>query len=259
MPPNLTSPQRRFDTSLLEPGALTTSHGLQSALSSVGSICYRDDSSIMEMIVGLTDRPHILEFIFSSTSYMPAVPMGLTNQTAPAALDDQAHERLSKWTIAQFPTLATINVMETLGVKLLQRLSSSLISVEGVSTLEHRNQLREFRKELGLSLNVLKELGRCADRTLVDAKVPPTNRKGPKGLARRTQLDPHPFDCMGVPVPTTYHKARVVCGEILPRLQNILRVRVSRPSGLTRIVYPVSALPACPEATSGLGCIQAPV
>ena len=153
--------------------------------------------------------------------------MGLIKRTPSLDLDDQAYERLSKWTISRFPTPATPNVMEALGIKLLQRLSCSLISVEGVSTTEHRNELRELRRKLGLSLNVLKELGGCADQVSAGANVPQIGRKRPKALVRHTQLDPHPFDCMGIAVPMTEDEVRAVRGDILPQLQSILGVRVS--------------------------------
>ena len=158
---------------------------------------------------------------------MPVIPMGLTKESAHVDLDDQAYERLSKWTISRFPTPATTNVTESLGIKLLQRLSSSLISVEGVSTAEHRNELRELRRKVGFSLDVLKELGGYTDRVSVGANVSPISRKKPKALARHIQLDPHPFDCMGIAVPMTEDEVRAVCSDILPQLQSILGVRVS--------------------------------
>ena len=143
------------------------------------------------------------------------------------ALDNQAYERLSEWAIARFPTLATLNVMEAFGIKLLQRLSSSLMSVEGVSTTERRNELREFRRQADLSLNVLEELSGWADRLKIGPSASPTSRKRPKALARRVQLNPHPFDCLGIAVPMTEDEVRIVRGDILPRLQRILGVRVS--------------------------------
>ena len=118
------------------------------------------------------------------------------------------------------------NVMGALGVELLKRLSSSLTSVEGVSTAEHRNELREFRRKVGLSLNVLKELGGCTDQASVGANMPPISHTGSKAPSRRVQLDPDPFDSMGIAVPTTEDEVRAVCGDILPRLQSILGVRV---------------------------------
>jgi len=177
--------------------------------------------------MGLDSRPHILEYILSGMLCIPVVPMRLIKQTAPAVLDDKAYERLSKWMIARFPTPATPNVMEALGVKLLQRLSSSLMSVEGVTTTEYRQELRELRRKVGLYLDVLKELGGYVDRASDSPNVSPISRKRPKALARRAQLDPHPFDCMGIAVPVTEGEVRAVCGDILPQLQSILGVRVS--------------------------------
>ena len=109
--------------------------------------------------------------------------------------------------------------MEDLGIKLLQRLSSSLMSVEGVPT----------GRKVGLSLNVLKELGRWTDRAPAGPNVSPTARKRPKALARHAQLDPYPFDCMGIGVPMTEDEVRAVCGDILPELQSVLEVRISLP------------------------------
>jgi len=256
MPPNRAPPQRSFNTGLLEPKALVTPGGLQTALGSIERVCYLDDSSITEVIAGLSNRPHTLEYIFSSTLYIPVVCMSLRKQIVSVALDNQAYERLSKWIIAQFPTPVTLNVMDDLGVKLLQRLSSSLMPVEGVSTAERRNELREFRRKVGLSLNVLKELGGWTDRTPAGSNAPAIGRKRPKALVRHAQLDPHPFDCMGIEVPMTEDEVHAVCGGVLPQLQNILEVRIPSPSSLARKTYPVSALPTRPEATSRIGCVQ---
>jgi len=223
MPPKRTSSEQSFNIDLLEPEALVAPSGLQTALDSIQRICYGDDSSILDMIVALNCRPHILEYIFSGTLCIRGASMGLMEQIAFAALDDKAYERLSKWILSQFPP-TTPNVTETLGINLLQRLSSSLMSVEGVSTTEHRNELREFRRKVGLCLNVLKELARCAEQAPVDANAPPAGRKKSKASARHVQLDPDPFDCMGIPVPVTEDGARALRVEILPQLQNILRV-----------------------------------
>ena len=112
-------------------------------------------------------------------------------------------------------------------MKLLQRLSSSLTAIERVSTTEHCNELKEFRRKLGLSLGVLKELGGCTDPSLADGNVSPVSRKRPKAQARHTQLNPQPFDCMRIAVPTTEREVRAVYGDILLQLQSILRVRIS--------------------------------
>lgn len=143
------------------------------------------------------------------------------------ALDDQPFERLSKWIVVQFPTSYTPNVMETFGIKLLQRLSSSLMPVEKVVTAERRSESRESLRKVDLALDILEELGKCADRAPVDVNVSPTSRKKPKALTRHLKLDPCPFDSMGIAVPTTDHEVRVAYDDILLRLQGILGVRVS--------------------------------
>lgn len=233
MPRNRSSSQQTFDTNLLEPGALAAPGGLKTALDSIERVCYRDDSSIMDMIVGLSSRPHILEYTLSGTLYLPMNSMRLRKQTVLVVLDGQAYERLSKWAVAQFPTPAAPNVMEAFGVKLLQQLSSSLMSVEAVSTAEHRNELRGLRGKVGLAFNVLTEIGGCAARASVDANVSPTSRKRPKLPTRHVKLDPNPFDCMGIAVPVTEDEVRAACGDILSQLQNVLRVRASLSLRLT--------------------------
>jgi len=117
--------------------------------------------------------------------------------------------------------------MEALGIKLLQRLSSSLTLVEGASTVEHRNELREFRRKVELLLNVLEELSGWADRVSVNPGASPISRKRPKAQARRIQFNPHPFDCLGIAVPMTEDEVHAVRGDVLPQLQRILGVRVS--------------------------------
>ena len=134
--------------------------------------------------------------------------------------------------------------MEALGIKLLQRLSSSLMSVE-----EHRHELRDFQKKVTSSLGVLEELARCAGRVSVGENVSQISRKRPKAPARHMQLDPHPFDCMGIAVPVTEVEVRALCGNVLPQLQSVLGVRVFLSLWLVLNHNLASALPARPEAT----------
>jgi len=61
---------------LLKPEVLVVPDGLKTALGSIERVCYHDDSSIMDMILELSSRPHVLEYILSSTLRMLAVPMG---------------------------------------------------------------------------------------------------------------------------------------------------------------------------------------
>ena len=74
----------------------------------------------MEMVVELNSCPHVLEYILLSMLRFPVLTVGLIEQTILVALDNQAYERLSKWITTQFPTPATLSVMEALVIKLLQ-------------------------------------------------------------------------------------------------------------------------------------------
>ena len=232
MPPRRTSSAQSFNANILEPDALTTRGGLEIALRSIERVCYHDDSTIMHMITELVCRPHVFEYIMSSTFRVLAIVIRLT-KNAPLALYDQPFERLSKWAIARFPAPDEPNVMEAFGVKLLQRLSSSILPAERVVTAEQRNELRELRRKSDLSLDALKELDGCADRASADVNVSQTSRKRPKAQARNLQLDPYPFDCVGIPVPTTEREVRTACGDILLQLKGVFGVRVSLSLGLT--------------------------
>jgi hypothetical protein len=121
--------------------------------------------------------------------------------------------------------------MEAWGIKLVQLLSSSLVSIEGVSTAKHRTELRNFRRKVDLFLKVLNqpELERFADRVSVGANVSSVSRKRSraKTLTKHIQLDPHPFDCMGIPVPVTEGEVCSVFNDILTQMQSILGVRLS--------------------------------
>ena len=115
--------------------------------------------------------------------------------------------------------------MEAWGIKLVQQLSSSLVSVEGVSTVEHRNELRKSQRKVDLFLKVLSELGRFADRASVGANLTPVSRKRSNTLTRHIKPDPYPFDCMGIAVPVTEGEVWSVFSDILKQMQSILGVR----------------------------------
>lgn len=77
MPPNRTSPAESFDTNLLNPGALSIPGGLQIALDSIESVCSRDDSSIMQVVLEPSCHLHGFEYIISSGFYTLAVNLSL--------------------------------------------------------------------------------------------------------------------------------------------------------------------------------------
>lgn len=232
MPRNRSSSQQAFNASLFEPEALAVPGGLQTALGFVKKICNDDDSLIMEMVAELNRYPHVLEYILSGTSR--TLVEGPIKLIVLVASDDSTCERLSKSIVSQFPTASTPDVSEALGIKLLQRLSSSLTSVEAVSNTQHRRELRDFRKKIALSLNALTELSGCAGKALAGADRSPVSPKRLKGRARRMSFNPAPFDCMQVATPGTEDQARAVCGDILFQLQDILEVRSLSPRSVLR-------------------------
>lgn len=229
MPRNRSSSQRAFNANLFEPEALAAPGGLQTALSFVRKLCHDDDSLITETIAELNRYPHILEYIFSGTYRTLPFTAALVKLTPPAASDDSTCERLSRSIIAQFPTPSTPNILEALGIKLLQRLSSSLTSVEAISKAQHCKELRDFRKKIALCLNALTELSGCMGKASARADMSPVSPKRLKGRARRMSLNPDPFDCMQVATPATEDQARAMCSDILLQLQDVLGVRRSLP------------------------------
>ena len=61
------SSQDVFYIDMLDPRALDIPDELDAALRAIGATCHRDDPEIAEMVVALDSRPHILEYIISST------------------------------------------------------------------------------------------------------------------------------------------------------------------------------------------------
>jgi len=68
MPPERYASQDTFDIGVLNPQALHTPDGLQTALSAIEAICYRGDSEIARMVETLNSRSYLLEYIISGTS-----------------------------------------------------------------------------------------------------------------------------------------------------------------------------------------------
>jgi hypothetical protein len=130
--------------------------------------------------------------------------------------------------------------------------------VEDMATTEHRNELREFRRKVGSSLDALKMLGGYMNRASIEINASSAGRKKPKDLGRQLKLDPDAFDRMGMTVPTTEGEVRVVCGEILLRLKGILGVRVYPYFHLPQSIHGVSGLPVRSKTTRGIRCVQAP-
>ena len=78
MPQKRNPSEQSFDANILQPGALVTPGGLRTALDAIQRVCYRDDSSITEMVEGLGRRSNVLEYILSGTSRAYVITVNLT-------------------------------------------------------------------------------------------------------------------------------------------------------------------------------------
>ena len=65
---------------------------MASALDSIRKVCYHDDSLISGVIVELSSRPHIFEYIISSKYFLFCIP------STPLGFDDYLNILLQVWT-----------------------------------------------------------------------------------------------------------------------------------------------------------------
>ena len=140
-------------------------------------------------------------------------------------LDEDAYKNLSKWMVSEFPEPATPNMMGTTSMRLLQRFSSSLLSVECPSVDDSPPDLRVFWRKVEFSFDVLKELEKSAKSILPSRNTSIAGRKKSRTVVKVRRIDPLPFDSMGISVPTTDVEVLDVYVEVLSQLQNILEVR----------------------------------
>lgn len=125
-------------------------------------------------------------------------------------------------------------------MKLLQRLSSSLLFAEYPSAADAPPDLRIFWRKVELSISVLKELEENANNTFSSGNTSPVSRKRGKQTSKNRRIDPLPFDSMGITVPSTDAEVRDVYVGVLQQLQSILEVCeciASSPCGTKRLQY----------------------
>jgi hypothetical protein len=77
MPPGRYSSQGAFDIEILNPQALHTPDGLQTALRAIEAVCYRDDPKIAGMVEALNSHSYLLEYIISGKLVVPKNPRTL--------------------------------------------------------------------------------------------------------------------------------------------------------------------------------------
>jgi hypothetical protein len=123
-----------------------------------------------------------------------------------------------------FPTSDTPNMMDTMGMRLLRRFSSSLLSTEYPSGADAPPNLSVSRRKVELLFNILKNLQENTESALAGGNVSPVSRKKIEMVANDRRIDPSPFDSMGINVPTTDAEVRDVYVVALSRLRSILEV-----------------------------------
>lgn len=73
MSPDLHSPNQAFDISLLDVETLNSPGGLENALRSIENMCLQAEPAMAGMVLTLSSRSHVLEYIFSGTLRVPVV------------------------------------------------------------------------------------------------------------------------------------------------------------------------------------------
>ena len=153
-------------------------------------------------------------------------------------LDKKAYERLSRWIVSGLPTHIIPNATKTFSMKLLQRLSSSLLSAEYPSAADTPPDLPVFRRKVELSFNVLKELEKDINSAPTSGNMFPVSRRKGKQVPKNRCFNPLSFNSMEIAVPTTDVEVHDVYVGILSQLQSILEVRRFVFSGLHRTKQP---------------------
>jgi len=225
MPPDHRSPEQAFDISLLDVGALGSPSGLEIALRSIESACFQADTAIAGMVMGLSSRSHVLEYVFSGTLRVHATAYEFPGPIFSfLVLDEKAYEKLCGWVVSGFPTSTTPNLTDAFSMKLLQRLSSSLLFAEYPSAADAPPDLLEFWRKVGVSFKVLQDLEANARASQTGKAAPPTGRKKRERMTRGSRVDPRECDSTGIIVPITDAEAGEVHARLLPELRSILEV-----------------------------------
>ena len=106
-------------------------------------------------------------------------------------------------------------MIDAISVRILQRLSQSLLSVEYPSDSDVPPDLRTFRRRVDLSFSVLRTLGETVDH------LPESSP-----LVYNHHIHQLPFRSVGVVAPTSVAEAYDVYGQVLSHLKTILEVCV---------------------------------
>ena len=143
-------------------------------------------------------------------------------------LGEKAYETLSSWIVSDFPTPTTPDITNSLSMKLLQRLSASLLFAEYPSAADAPPELAEFWRKVELSFKTLRDLEASTRNPRMGDAISPTNSKKGKSVTRRSQFDLLDSDPLAMNVPTSDTEVREARAEILSELRGILEVCGSR-------------------------------
>lgn len=113
-------------------------------------------------------------------------------------------------------------------MKLLQRLSASLLFAEYPSAADAPPELREFWRKVELSFKTLRDLEASTRNPRMGDAISPTNRKKGKLVTRLSQFDLLDSDPLAMNVPASGTEVREARAEILSELRGILEVCGSR-------------------------------
>ena len=93
MPQNRRPSVKAFNPNLLDAKALRTKSGCRLALRSIKSVCLQADSAILEVVVALSSRSYLLEYIFSCMLRMLAAAYDFPVLTVPRSSGGQGDVR----------------------------------------------------------------------------------------------------------------------------------------------------------------------
>ena len=153
-------------------------------------------------------------------------------------MDEHAYGKLSEWVLSGFPTPTTLNMMDTMSMRLLRRLSASLLSAEYPSSADTPSDLRIFSTKVELSFDVLKELEAHSNGAPTSENISPVSHKWGKQASKKHHINPLSFDSMGITVPATDVEVCDTYVGILSQLQSILKVCEFIPDGSRDINRP---------------------
>ncbi|KAH9945568.1 hypothetical protein B0H21DRAFT_877321 [Amylocystis lapponica] len=203
----------KIDLDFLDAPLLRSEVAIEDALSILDSYLENLTVNASYIVMFLTSRPHLFEFIAS-------------------ALNDSTFEPLKEWILAEFPLQAEHHA-SSLVSSLLDSLSLSLLFVPTLSADESA-ELKAYRHIVVHAKDVLSALS-CGGK-FDDADMRDNGADIPERLAKRktqrekklrkrqdTVIDPKPFEGLGLRIPSTLPEAEEMANKVLTQQKDILQ------------------------------------